>query len=72
MKIKLLTLVMALLLMPLALLARNYDMTFNNETPENAFQIIRKATGYEFVYNKGILSDLKKNVVDGIYHDMSL
>lgn len=72
MKIKLLTLVMALMLMPLALLARNYDMTFNNETPENAFQIIRKATGYEFVYNKGILSDLRKNVVDGNFHDMSL
>lgn len=52
MKLRLLTLIVAVTLMPMALLARNYDMTFTDEKPEAALQIIKKATGYEFVYNK--------------------
>lgn len=72
MKLRLLTLIIAVTLMPLALLARNYDMTFNDVKPEAAFQIIKKATGYEFVYNKGILSGLDNRTVAGSFQNMSL
>ena len=72
MKLRLLTLIVAVTLMPMALLARNYDMTFTDEKPEAALQIIKKATGYEFVYNKGILSGLDNRTVTGDFHDMSL
>ena len=62
----------AIMLMPSALLARNYDMTFDGDKPETALQTIKKATGYEFVYNKGILSGLENRTVTGEFKDMTL
>ena len=72
MKRRLIILLVAWVCLPMALLARNYDMTFNGDSPEAVFQIIKKATGYEFVYNKGILNDVAGRSVTGSYHDMDL
>ena len=58
--------------MPAALFAANYDLTFNGESPEAAFEAIKKATGYEFVYNKGILTGSSGRSFTGSYHDMDL
>ncbi|MDE5826044.1 MAG: TonB-dependent receptor plug domain-containing protein, partial [Duncaniella sp.] len=72
MKRRLIILLVAWVCLPMALLARNYDMTFNGDSPEAVFQIIKKATGYEFVYNKGILNDVAGRSVTGSYNDMDL
>lgn len=72
MKRRFLILLVAWLLVPMALSARNYDLTFNGDAPETAFDIIKKATGYEFVYNKGILNEIAGRSVTGSYHDMDL
>ena len=62
----------AWLCLPLTLAARNYDMTFSGDSPEAVFQTIRKATGYEFVYNKGILNEMSGRSISGSYKDMDL
>lgn len=72
MNLKAFILMVAIMLMPSALLARNYDMTFDGDKPETALQTIKKATGYEFVYNKGILSGLENRTVTGEFKDMTL
>lgn len=59
-------------LAPMALFADNYDLTFNGDSPEAAFAAIKKATGYEFVYNKGILTGSAGRSITGSYHDMDL
>lgn len=56
--------------MPMALFADNYNLTFSGDSPEAAFAAIKKATGYEFVYNKGILSGSAGRSITGSYHDM--
>lgn len=65
-------LLVALVLVPLAMFARNYDVSLEDVSPEVAFQTIKKATGYEFVYNKGVLNGLEKKKVTGNFNDMSL
>ncbi|MDE5988712.1 MAG: SusC/RagA family TonB-linked outer membrane protein [Duncaniella sp.] len=72
MKRRLLTVLVGGLFMPAALFAANYDLTFNGDSPEAAFEAIKKATGYEFVYNKGILSGSAGRSITGSYHDMDL
>ena len=72
MKHRLLVLIVALVLAPLAILARNYDVSVTDASPETALQAIKKATGYEFVYNKGVLAGLDNRKVSGSFHDMSL
>lgn len=72
MKHKLIVLMIAAILAPLAMFARNYDVSFNGDTPEAALQAIRKATGYEFVYNKSVLSGINKVSIGGTYTNMSL
>ncbi|MDE5636000.1 MAG: SusC/RagA family TonB-linked outer membrane protein, partial [Muribaculaceae bacterium] len=64
--------IVAWLLVPLAMLARNYNLDFNGDSPEAAFQIIRNATGYEFVYNKSILGDVAQRSITGSCHDMDI
>ena len=56
MKRRLVILLVAWLFVPVAMMAVNYTLSFNRETPEEAFQSIKKVTGYEFVYNKILLS----------------
>lgn len=56
----------------MALFADNYNLTFSGDSPEAAFAAIKKATGYEFVYNKGILSGSAGRSITGSYHDMEL
>lgn len=72
MKRRLLTLLVACCLAPMALFADNYNLTFSGDSPEAAFAAIKKATGYEFVYNKGILSGSAGRSITGSYHDMEL
>ena len=72
MKRRLLTLLVAWMLIPMALMARNYDMTFNGDSPQEAFKVIKEATGYEFVYNKNILSGIAGRSVTGTFTDMAL
>ena len=72
MKHRFLILLVAWLFLPVAMFARGYDMTFNGDSPETAFGIIKKATGYEFVYNKGTLGGVNGRTVTGSYSDMEL
>lgn len=72
MKRRLVTLLVAWLFVPLTMMAVNYTLTFNGETPEEAFQSIKKVTGYEFVYNKNILSGISGRSVTGSFHDREL
>lgn len=64
--------IVAWLLVPLAMFARNYNLDFNGDSPEAAFQIIKNATGYEFVYNKSILGDVAQRSITGSCHDMDI
>lgn len=72
MKRRLVTLLVAWLFVPVAMMAVNYTLSFNGETPEEAFQSIKKVTGYEFVYNKNILSGISGRSVTGSFHDREL
>lgn len=72
MKRRLLTLLVACCLVPMALFADNYNLTFSGDSPEAVFAAIKKATGYEFVYNKGILTGSAGRSITGSYHDMEL
>ena len=62
----------ALLVVPMSLIARNYDVSITGASPEAALQIINKATGYEFVYNKSILAHAADRKISGDYKNMSL
>ena len=62
----------ALVLLPLGMMARNYDVVLQDGSPEEALQAIKKATGYEFVYNKSVLAGLEKKKVGGTFDNMSL
>lgn len=72
MKRRLVILLVAWLFVPVAMMAVNYTLSFNGETPEEAFQSIKKVTGYEFVYNKNILSGISGRSVTGSFHDREL
>lgn len=71
MKKTILSLLLALFLMPAVALARNYSATFRNADAKTALSILRKATDCEFVYLNGVL-DAVNVKVNGEYRDVSL
>lgn len=72
MKRRLLAIVIAAMFVPFTTLARNYDIAFRGDSPESALSAIKKTTGYEFVYNKGVMSGLENITVTGTFNDMSI
>ncbi len=72
MRIRLLTfLAVAMLFIPVAGWARNYDVSFKNDDIESTLNILKKATGYEFVYQKDLIKD-KSFRLSGNYQDLTL
>lgn len=61
----------ALIMSTLTVLARDYSATFSNADPERTVSILRKTTGYDFVYQKSMLEKNKARV-NGEYKDVSL
>lgn len=48
-----------------------YSATFRNASAEEAIQILKKTTGYDFVYQKELLKD-NNSTVSGIFNNTSL
>ncbi len=51
--------------------ARDYNAVFKNASPKETVDILRKATGMDFVYQKSILEDNNSHV-NGNYRNLSL
>lgn len=47
------------------------NATFHNASPQQAIQILKKATGYDFVYQKSLIEN-NKATVSGTYHNYKL
>ncbi len=52
-------------------LAQTYNATFNNAPAETAIQILKKATGHDFVYQKELIKN-NKATVSGTYRNSTL
>ena len=48
-----------------------YSATFSNATPASAIRILKKATGYDFVYEKVLITN-NSATVTGSYRNTSL
>lgn len=71
MKRQITLMILAMVLIPFSALARNYSATFKNSDAQTTLEIITKATGYDFVYQSGLLESVKEKVT-GTYKDVSL
>ncbi|MDE6449106.1 MAG: carboxypeptidase-like regulatory domain-containing protein, partial [Muribaculaceae bacterium] len=71
MKSRLLTMLVATLLVPLAMKAAGYSATFKDARMKDALEILSVTTGYDFVYQSGLLDEVN-NTVTGSYTDVSL
>ncbi|WP_286524927.1 TonB-dependent receptor plug domain-containing protein [Duncaniella freteri] len=71
MRKRLLSILLTLMLVPMAALARNYSVTFNDTSAEETLAMLHKVTGYDFVYQKELLNGITVKV-NGKYNDMSL
>ncbi len=71
MKRHILILLLALLATSVSAFAQKYSATFNNATPTETVEILRKATGHDFVYQKSLLQENKLKV-NGHFNEMSL
>lgn len=54
-----------------ALAQSQYSATFRNASAEEAIQILKKSTGYDFVYQKDLLKG-NGSTVNGIFNNASL
>lgn len=61
----------ATLLVPLAMTATGYSATFKDARMKDALEILSATTGYDFVYQSGLLDEVN-NTVTGSYTDVSL
>ncbi len=61
----------ALIMSAIPAFARDYSATFSNADPEQTVSILRKTTGYDFVYQKSMLENNKAKV-NGDYKNLSL
>ncbi len=61
----------AMILSAVSASAKNYSATFDNASPKEAVDILRKSTGHDFVYQKSLLED-NNFKVNGQYTDLSL
>ena len=48
-----------------------YNATFSNATAETAIRILKQSTGYDFVYEKSLITN-NSSTVSGSYHNTSL
>lgn len=72
MKPRLLWLLAMMLCIPFALMAQErFSATFNNTSAEETVKILKKATGYDFVYQKSLLKG-HTNRVSGTYSNTTL
>lgn len=71
MRKRLLWLLLMTLYVSIAVSAQTYSATFNNTSPETSIRILKKVTGYNFVYRKNLLKD-NNSTVTGTYSDVSL
>lgn len=72
MRNSILTFILAILLMiPPVAYARNYDVVFNNDNVVSALNILKKETGYDFVYRKELMDGIK-NPINGNFRNASL
>lgn len=71
MKNRIVTLLIALLIVPIAALARNYDVKFDNVSAEKAIERLMEVTKQDFVYQKELLNGVNVKV-SGDYRDMTL
>ena len=62
MKRRLLWLLLITLCFGISVSAQNYSATFDNTSPETSIKILKKVTGYNFVYRKNLLKDNKATV----------
>ena len=58
MKNLILTLLIALLMVPVAAVARNYNVTFDNVGAEKAIERLMEVTKQDFVYQKELLKEV--------------
>ena len=63
---RLLAVLIALLLVPIGLWARDFNVVIKNQTPEATVNLLEKETGYNFVYNKSLFKD-KNLKVNGTF-----
>lgn len=71
MKKQILLFLLAALMTPLAVLARNYDVSFKNVTPQAAIEQLMDITKCDFVYQKELLNN-SKHTINGVYKNMPL
>ena len=71
MKKQILVFLLAAIMVPLAALARNYDVSFKNVTPQAAIEQLMDITKCDFVYQKELLNN-SKQTINGIYKNMPL
>lgn len=63
--------VVAMLLIPIAALGRNFNATFTGNNFRSALEVLTQATGYNFVYQTGLVGKVS-GTVTGKYTDMPL
>ncbi len=63
--------VVAMLLIPIAALGRNFNATFSGNNFKSALEVLTQATGYNFVYQTGLVGKVNGKVT-GKYTDMPL
>lgn len=63
MKIRFIAILIAWLVLPLTALAQKYSASFHGDSPTEAIALLKKVTGYDFVYQKDLLKDLKVQVI---------
>lgn len=67
-----LSVIVALLLLPLSLQARNYTVTLTDATPQATIEILKKSTGYNFVYRQKALDKIRVQHISESFKDASL
>ncbi|MBQ6871853.1 MAG: SusC/RagA family TonB-linked outer membrane protein [Bacteroidales bacterium] len=68
---RLILVILLALLVPLAASAKEYSATFNGADVRTTLQIITKTTGYDFVYQQGLIDQVNEKV-NGTYKNVSI
>lgn len=68
---KILSFFVALLIAAVSALAQSYSATFPNTNLQQTIDVLRKATGHDFVYKKSLIKDENLSV-NGTYSSLSL
>lgn len=71
MKRQITLMILAMVLIPFSALARNYSASFKGSDAQTTLEIITKATGYDFVYQSGLLDSINGKVT-GTYKNVAL